>query len=417
MSLNIFYSWQSDLPNKLNRGFIREALDEAVRAINADLGVEEAVRVDQDTIGVPGSPPIAETILRKIENCAVFVPDVSFVCGMVEGRRSPNPNVMIEYGYALKVCGDPRLIPVFNEAFGDWEKLPFDMRHKRRPILFNVSEDLPSEDRLSVRKELAKKLEAALREARNHGLFEVGTERVPAKARSGVDGSFLQPDEALGRARLYRLDGKDGDITLRGGARIYMRLWPKSPIPKKYGNVEVYNTANSSQLRPMCSLHSGGWNYGRNIHGAFSFYTFNSIDNEAVGITQLFKNGEIWGIDTYYLNIPPRKETYGHEKFIPTTAIENDLVYTLGNYLDVACNHLKWEVPLEFRVGMASVKGYELAVPQATRYERFVGRIFEQSFEHASLIENCDVKADDILLPFFQLTYDVAGEVRPGSNN
>ena len=61
MSSSVFYSWQSDLANTLNRGLIRKALDDAIRAINYDVDVEEAIRVDQDTQGVSGSPPIGST--------------------------------------------------------------------------------------------------------------------------------------------------------------------------------------------------------------------------------------------------------------------------------------------------------------------------------------------------------------------
>jgi len=147
MPITIFYSWQTDHPNNLNRGLIRSALDDAVGKINADLAVEDAIRIDQDTQDTPGSPAITDTILRKIEECEVFVPDVTFVVGSDEDRPSPNPNVMIEYGYALKVCGDQRIIPIFNTAFGDWEKLPFDMRHKRRPRLYEASGELDKEYR------------------------------------------------------------------------------------------------------------------------------------------------------------------------------------------------------------------------------------------------------------------------------
>jgi len=235
MSMSVFYSWQSDLRNTLNRALIRKALDDAIRAINADLDVEEAIRVDQDTEGVSGSPPITETILRKIEECSVFLPDVSFVCGTDETRKSPNPNVMIEYGYALKVCGDERIIPVFNTAFGDWEKLPFDMRHKRRPILYDASDDLNADDRRSVRSELAKKLEAALRTAQDNGIFESPDNLIPAHqpvpAKDEHGGSFLDQHEALGIARRDRLSGETDELTLRDGALIYMRLWPKRAYP------------------------------------------------------------------------------------------------------------------------------------------------------------------------------------------
>jgi hypothetical protein len=203
MTSSVFYSWQSDLRNNLNRGLIRRALDDAIRAINSELDVEEAIRVDQDTQDVSGSPPIVETILSKIEDCSVFVPDVSFVCGSEETRLSPNPNVMIEYGYALKVCGDERIISVFNTAFRNWENLPFDMRHKRRPILFDASTELSEDDRRSVRFELAKSLEFALRTAQKNGLFESREkptpEHHPVISVNDDGSSFLGPTDTKRR--------------------------------------------------------------------------------------------------------------------------------------------------------------------------------------------------------------------------
>lgn len=420
MSWSVFYSWQSDLPNKLNRGLIRKALDDAIRAINADLDVEEAIRVDQDTQGVSGSPPIVETILKKIEECSVFVPDVSIVCGTDETRKSPNPNVMIEYGYALRACGDERIIPVFNTAFGDWQELPFDMKHKRRPILFSASEELDEADRRKVRGELAKDIESALRTAQGSGLFESRDKPVPVhqpiSAKDEHGGSFLGQNEALGIARSHRLSGETDDLVLRNGALIYMRLWQQSPRLKEYTNTEVYNVVNTAQLRPMCSKNSGGFSFGRNRYGAFTFYTFAEPHNEAIGITQLFKTGEIWGIDTYYLNIPPRKETIGHEKFIPTGSVETDLIYTLSNYLEAAQNHIELTPPLELRVGMTQTEGFELAVNARWRSEQITGRIFESAFEQESVIESYDAKPDEILLPFFKRMYDMAGVVRPEMN-
>src|ERR1039457_513656 len=78
--LTVFYSWQSDSPSNLNRSFIERALEKALKRLHSDATLENALRdtnveLDKDTQGVAGSPPIAETILRKIEDCAVFVAD------------------------------------------------------------------------------------------------------------------------------------------------------------------------------------------------------------------------------------------------------------------------------------------------------------------------------------------------------
>jgi hypothetical protein len=119
--LTVFYSWQSDSPSHLNRTFIEKALHEALKRLQADATLENALRdatveLDKDTQGVAGSPPIAETILQKIEECAVFVADLSFVGCSNNGfsntsgnpRQFPNPNVLMEYGYALRCHSHPR---------------------------------------------------------------------------------------------------------------------------------------------------------------------------------------------------------------------------------------------------------------------------------------------------------------------
>jgi len=61
----IFYSWQSDLPNATNRGFIQKTLERAAKEIHIDQSISIEPVIDRDTTGVPGSPDIAATILDK----------------------------------------------------------------------------------------------------------------------------------------------------------------------------------------------------------------------------------------------------------------------------------------------------------------------------------------------------------------
>lgn len=67
MSSIIFYSWQSDLPNSTNRGFIQRALEQAAKDIRGDDSIAVEPVIDRDTAGIPGSPDIAATILEKID--------------------------------------------------------------------------------------------------------------------------------------------------------------------------------------------------------------------------------------------------------------------------------------------------------------------------------------------------------------
>ena len=156
----IFYSWQSDLPNPTNRGFIQKALENAAKTIRKDGSIQVEPVVDRDTMGIPGAPDIVSTILAKIDQAEVFVCDVSIINQDEISRSTPNPNVLIELGYAMKAIGSERIIMVINSAFGKPELLPFDLR-MRRVISYNLPE--ASEDRATERKKLESSLEYGLR--------------------------------------------------------------------------------------------------------------------------------------------------------------------------------------------------------------------------------------------------------------
>lgn len=130
MTDRVFYSWQSDCPNSTNRGLISTALEKAVKEIRHDDTISIEPVIDRDTSGVPGSPDITESILLKIKKASVFVCDISIIDSSVN-KPSPNPNVLIELGYAIKVLGWSRLIMIMNTEFGKPSILPFDLRGRR----------------------------------------------------------------------------------------------------------------------------------------------------------------------------------------------------------------------------------------------------------------------------------------------
>ena len=143
--MQIFYSWQTDADRKINKDFIHDALVAAIKEINSDISLSEADRrddlltLDQDTKGILGSPPIAETILKKIAAADVIVLDVSLIASGREQKRHINSNVAIELGYALGKRGYEPLLKVMNTYFGDFEKLPFDLKDRRHPVGYYLS--------------------------------------------------------------------------------------------------------------------------------------------------------------------------------------------------------------------------------------------------------------------------------------
>jgi hypothetical protein len=139
MGYSIFYSWQSDSPKAVNRLFIREALDAAVAQIGKELEVEDAPRVESDMEGVSGSPEVASVMFARIRRSAVFVCDMTLVGSIpsLSGggpKLVPNPNVLLETGYAAARIGWSRVICVMNEHYGKRHEQPFDVRNRRFPI-------------------------------------------------------------------------------------------------------------------------------------------------------------------------------------------------------------------------------------------------------------------------------------------
>jgi hypothetical protein len=237
MQRTVFYSWQSDLPNATNRGFIQRALEEAVVMLagDAEVGVEPVV--ERDTQNVPGAPDIALTILRKVAASDVFVADVSLVTPRSAKRAAPNPNVLIELGYALHALGEDRVILVCNRAFGKVERLPFDLK-MRRTLVYEASED---SDRVPERRQLA----AALRDAIKLALAAVPVELAPtSSAEASIEAvRTARPDRVL----LVRQAVKDA-------VKSIVEVQP--PTFHSGGRIEDFLQALSASCGPMGAFAS-----------------------------------------------------------------------------------------------------------------------------------------------------------------
>ena len=160
MRVTIFYSWQRRLPNNTNRGFIERALNKAVESIKAEAEMVIEPCVERDVQGIPGTPDIAQTIFRKIDECRIFVGDVSIINSTATtDRKTPNPNVLIELGYAAKALTWDYVVCVYNMAFGSVKDLPFDLQ-TRLMCTYSATEE--QEKKSEERDVLASKLKAAL---------------------------------------------------------------------------------------------------------------------------------------------------------------------------------------------------------------------------------------------------------------
>ena len=129
MAGTIFYSWQNDLDHKTHRYFIEKCIQKALKSVKKEAHV--VVDYDRDTKGLNGSPDITTTIFEKIEKSVLFICDVSIINQEFNQKKSPNPNVLIELGFAIHKLGWDRIICLFDSNTGNVEDLPFDIRQKR----------------------------------------------------------------------------------------------------------------------------------------------------------------------------------------------------------------------------------------------------------------------------------------------
>lgn len=166
MTEKVFYSWQSDSPGNTNRNLISLALERAIKEVKSDESIEVEPVIDRDTLGLSGSPDISQSIFSKIDQSSAFVCDVSIIDSKAK-KPSPNPNVLIELGYAVKVLSWNRIILVMNTDYGKPELLPFDLR-PRRVLAYNISKD--AEEKAPERNKLQNNLVVALKSIfENHG--------------------------------------------------------------------------------------------------------------------------------------------------------------------------------------------------------------------------------------------------------
>lgn len=156
----VFYSWQSDLSP--TRYFIQKALNEAITQLNNEGSLPSRLKLDLALRNTAGAPRVDDDILERIRNSAAVVADVTLVTAANdEGRRSPNPNVLFELGYAVALHEWNKVILPYNEAFGGKEDLPFDL-DKHRLLKFRLPEDVNEQQNNKVDKDIIKDFKNAI---------------------------------------------------------------------------------------------------------------------------------------------------------------------------------------------------------------------------------------------------------------
>lgn len=143
IKINIFYSWQSDLPNNKNRNLIESCLKKAINLLKTEMNEVSEFAIESDSRNDIGTPDLTESIFSKIESCDILVADISIINANSNCRPTPNPNVLLEVGFAAKAISWSNILCIYNSEYGKVELLPFDIR-TRKPIVYNTMQGVPT---------------------------------------------------------------------------------------------------------------------------------------------------------------------------------------------------------------------------------------------------------------------------------
>jgi hypothetical protein len=407
MTQFIFFSWQSSRNPQEGRNLIERALKIAIENLSEDAALEGAIRdgldLDKDTKNVPGNPPIFDTILAKIDRAAIFVPDLTSVAKREDGQLIPNPNVLIEYGWALKSIGYHRIVPVMNIAYGDPRaaSLPFDMAHLRFPMTYDLAEGASDADRRFVRAALARELEGALRTIFTSEEFLSQQLKPPAPPefprQQALDGKarFRAKGKPIGLLRGAMADpvGEPTSTELRlgGGAACWFRLMPLVDTGRRWTSQELKELGHHLANAPI--LHTS--QYGGYVRGAdgAGHYSIEGGDTTRA-LSYIFKTGEIWLIDSWIAGV----------KYVELD--ESAFARTLSQCASFLSQRLHLEGPYRWEVGFEGISGRMFATRE--RYARGADTAIDDFVEDSGIYSPGD-NAIEALRPFFEKIFDCFG--------
>jgi hypothetical protein len=417
MAHTVFYSWQTDAPAKDCRNFIERALVKAIERLAQDISIDNAIRqeglaLDKDTKGVAGTPPIVDTIFQKIDAAGAFVADVTFVGKRLDGRPTPNPNVLLEYGWALKSRGHSKIVCVMNTAYGEPtdQTLPFNMKHLRWPIQYFLPATADSATRTDVQNRLAEDVRIALRSIIESSDFLTSLPPKPEppsfEAKQPVTGSarFREPHQPLGVVELGFDTAKGYEVRLSNGPALWLRVMPVVRLDRQWSISELRQAMSrpGQILLPLGNFSS--WSYVRGPDGFGYVPTGREESTHAPAVSFAFKSGEVWIIyagsfatEDYFPNV----EMMFAERF-------TECVRFMRDGLGIALPY-RWIAGIE-----GGIKG--------KRMQRFApaGRAFitpytrpclEELISESGFFRDGD-KVQLALKPFFLKLYDACGEER-----
>lgn len=404
--MKIFYAWQSDTDSRTNRYLIRDCALEAIKQLNADLTLEDPISFDSDTMDVPGSPAIADTIMAKIAACDVFIADLTFIAKSAGDKYCPNPNVLIELGYAYGTIGPDRIVGIMNTAYGEPDELPFDLAHRRYPVRYLLPAGAGKHERDQAKSVITTQLGVAIR-----------TVILSRPAETTLDSghtdhavpmpysSFLADDKVFAHIEHPSFEpGEEAEVKWKNGPQAYIRF--RSIVASEvFTRVQLLKKLSEPPILEPFGRFRGTWT-SLNDFGAVVFNTDGRAEQQtsAKCLSQLFLSGEIWGINQTLFGNDAQ-----HGPYIASEAMEEQFARALHNYIAFCSRHLHASQPFKVVAGIDGIKNVRLAYADASGMTRFSRPCIVDHTGTTADIADSEKEPRAVLNTLFSNLYDSCG--------
>ena len=420
MPRTVFFSWQSDTSSAIGRDFIEQALTSALAAINAGATVEPALRsdllLDRDTKDIGGQPPIVDTIFKKIDNAMIFVSDITLVAKRVDpSRMSPNPNVLIEYGWALKTVGYPCIIAVMNVAYGEPTdaSMPFDVKHLRYPITYHLAPDATESEIQNERIKLTRTLEHELRVILGSPEFK----KIQDERAQRIQFKTIEPDISVSRFRRNvvplgifhqrALLDPPRDMFLYDGPAVWLRVMPLFATSTSISlrTLDDLYDAHTQLFIPLAPFGTEEGHWLLRADDGFGCYTvYRDRSPLTYAVTFVFFTGEIWSINTDWLIGDPRREK------LEIPFLEKPYTTALARFIELL-KKVRMPGPYRWIAGMEGLRGRGIEShkkPSHWSYEQPIGLCVSNVVSAEGVAEE-SIPCGEALVPFFELLFERCG--------
>ncbi len=310
--MTVFYSWQSDLSRETNQKAIRSCIKSSFISIE-DNNETINLNIDEATRGETGSPDIPATIFNKISAADIFICDITTINHSEPAKRkTPNPNVLIELGYAISILGWERIIMVFNNNFGDFQtELPFDLE-KRRLTSFSISNKTDKNGKSDLVSKLTTGIESIIKKnPPKPSDFKTKSEKDIKREKDIANLRILMSCIHIPTFDLFTADLPDRILE-----RIFF-FWYSFEGIYDSNTFHIYDKALNDRLRQLRASWGNCLSYGHLFHSTgnskyFSLYlpmdvftdskseeSFNELVNETQKLREIFKELIIYIRDNY----------------------------------------------------------------------------------------------------------------------